>query len=315
MASTGAGRRTVGVPRLALASLLVALTSLGAAALPANAATGDVLREITADQPSSCRPDTGVAFDGRELFVTCAFSSVIDVVRTSDGSLVRRITVPGVRGLSAASYDRLRDRLLVCGDGFSGNSNDFFVARLVDRVTGASVRAFFTQGCPFGLSADASDDTVYASRNQSCTVNHYRPDGVLLSAHDICALGAPDPSGLAVGTTQLFVGSFSGGVYAVSKDFSSALLLFPTNFSVSALACDDVTFAPRTALWAGTGTDRVLRAVEIPRGSCTVGGGPPRPTTKEQCKKGGWRNFGSTFRNQGDCVSFVATGGRNAPHS
>jgi hypothetical protein len=37
------------------------------------------------------------------------------------------------------------------------------------------------------------------------------------------------------------------------------------------------------------------------------------PTTKDQCKKGGWRNFGTSFRNQGDCVSFVATNGKNEP--
>jgi hypothetical protein len=36
------------------------------------------------------------------------------------------------------------------------------------------------------------------------------------------------------------------------------------------------------------------------------------PTSKEQCKDGGWRNFG-VFKNQGDCVSFVATGGKNPP--
>jgi hypothetical protein len=36
------------------------------------------------------------------------------------------------------------------------------------------------------------------------------------------------------------------------------------------------------------------------------------PTTKEQCKNGGWRSFG-VFKNQGDCVSFVATNGRNQP--
>jgi hypothetical protein len=35
---------------------------------------------------------------------------------------------------------------------------------------------------------------------------------------------------------------------------------------------------------------------------------PALPTSKEQCKKGGWRNFGTVFKNQGDCVSFVATG-------
>jgi hypothetical protein len=34
-------------------------------------------------------------------------------------------------------------------------------------------------------------------------------------------------------------------------------------------------------------------------------GGPPPPTSKAQCKHGGWRNFGSTFKNQGQCVRFV----------
>lgn len=35
------------------------------------------------------------------------------------------------------------------------------------------------------------------------------------------------------------------------------------------------------------------------------------PTTKEACKKGGWQAFGA-FKNQGDCVSYVATGGKNS---
>jgi hypothetical protein len=38
----------------------------------------------------------------------------------------------------------------------------------------------------------------------------------------------------------------------------------------------------------------------------------PLPTSKDQCKKGGWQSYG-VFRNQGDCVSFVATGGKNPP--
>ncbi len=36
------------------------------------------------------------------------------------------------------------------------------------------------------------------------------------------------------------------------------------------------------------------------------------PTSKADCKKNGWKSYGD-FKNQGDCVSFVATGGRNAP--
>jgi hypothetical protein len=39
------------------------------------------------------------------------------------------------------------------------------------------------------------------------------------------------------------------------------------------------------------------------------------PTSATDCKKDGWRRFNGrySFRNQGDCVSFVATGGRNGP--
>jgi len=39
------------------------------------------------------------------------------------------------------------------------------------------------------------------------------------------------------------------------------------------------------------------------------------PSTAAACKNGGWREYvdseGGSFKNQGDCVSFVATGGRN----
>jgi hypothetical protein len=36
------------------------------------------------------------------------------------------------------------------------------------------------------------------------------------------------------------------------------------------------------------------------------------PTDKDQCKKDGWKQFNNpSFKNQGDCVSFVATKGKN----
>ncbi len=40
-----------------------------------------------------------------------------------------------------------------------------------------------------------------------------------------------------------------------------------------------------------------------------------KPTSKDDCKKNGWRNFNGIykFKNEGDCVSFVATGGKNKP--
>ena len=41
---------------------------------------------------------------------------------------------------------------------------------------------------------------------------------------------------------------------------------------------------------------------------------PVVPTTKEDCKHGGWQNYPHLgFKNQGDCVAFVATQGKNEP--
>ena len=39
----------------------------------------------------------------------------------------------------------------------------------------------------------------------------------------------------------------------------------------------------------------------------------PMPTNGDQCKKDGWKQYGAVFKNQGDCVSWVATGGGNQP--
>jgi len=45
-------------------------------------------------------------------------------------------------------------------------------------------------------------------------------------------------------------------------------------------------------------------------GSVIVTDAQPFPTSKDQCKNGGWKSFPG-FENQGQCVSFVATAGKN----
>jgi hypothetical protein len=47
-------------------------------------------------------------------------------------------------------------------------------------------------------------------------------------------------------------------------------------------------------------------------GDISVVDAPRAPTSKEECKSGDWRTFG-VFKNQGDCVSFVATKGKHPP--
>jgi hypothetical protein len=53
-------------------------------------------------------------------------------------------------------------------------------------------------------------------------------------------------------------------------------------------------------------------AQPLTAGDIVVVDAPPLPTSEEQCKNGGWRTYG-VFKNQGDCVSFVATKDKNQP--
>lgn len=74
---------------------------------------------------------------------------------------------------------------------------------------------------------------------------------------------------------------------------------------------------------SGTNTV-VVTAQNLPNGSAPGWGNPagvvanlsvtylPRPTSVDQCKNGGWAQYAG-FKNQGDCVSYVATGGKNLP--
>jgi hypothetical protein len=43
-------------------------------------------------------------------------------------------------------------------------------------------------------------------------------------------------------------------------------------------------------------------------GFIVVDAQPPLPTAKDQCKDGGWKHYGTTFKNQGQCVAFVQRG-------
>jgi hypothetical protein len=46
----------------------------------------------------------------------------------------------------------------------------------------------------------------------------------------------------------------------------------------------------------------------VTSGNIVVVDAQPLPTSKEQCKSGGWQNFGDAFKNQGQCVAFVERG-------
>jgi hypothetical protein len=71
----------------------------------------------------------------------------------------------------------------------------------------------------------------------------------------------------------------------------------PDTFVLSFVTTPDCAAPPGTGIsFTGNGDLAVVDAQ------------PPLPTSKDQCKNGGWRNYGSTFKNQGQCVAFVQRG-------
>jgi opacity protein-like surface antigen len=75
-------------------------------------------------------------------------------------------------------------------------------------------------------------------------------------------------------------------------------------FTRSEADITSITFGPSSAAGDAFAIDDVRFNADV------------SPVTADDCKKGGWELFhvdGVTFKNQGDCVSFVATAGKNQP--
>jgi hypothetical protein len=279
--------------------LLLIVLTLGLwafAALPAHAATGDVLRVITAS--GSCSVNVGLAFDGTDLYMSCSSNNLIKVVSPADGSLVRDLTVASVNQIGAMGYDKGRNRIWICNGGFGSPQAAVPVNPQTGDVDPTSVA---TRGCPDGLSYDADGDSLWSSPDAQCGVSRWKTDGTDLGESNVCSpnplLGSNGNSGIAVGGPKLYLANNGGSqVYEVEKDFSASTLLFESDRRLEDLECDDVTFAPKDAMWIQDAFDRILTAVEIPEGRCGVGGAstappaepspaPPAPTPQAQARR------------------------------
>jgi hypothetical protein len=51
-----------------------------------------------------------------------------------------------------------------------------------------------------------------------------------------------------------------------------------------------------------------IRNERVVVGDIVVVDAQPLPTSKDQCKHGGWKTYGTAFKNQGQCVAFVQRG-------
>jgi hypothetical protein len=85
---------------------------------------------------------------------------------------------------------------------------------------------------------------------------------------------------------------------------------FPVTIKVTDGTPDRVDSAPAGGDPCGGGVGIVFQIVAS--GDIVVTDAQPFPTSKDQCKNGGWQTYGA-FKDQGDCVSYVATKGKRQP--
>jgi hypothetical protein len=140
------------------------------------------------------------------------------------------------------------------------------------------------------------------------------PDTGLVDGQTVTVQGSGfDPLTTSIGVAQCPV----GGTFADcigQKIIPASGGSFSTTFTVQrfALTVDCASVARRCFIGASN-LDPAPSFRDQAFGPLTFAGAAPE--TKDDCKNGGWRNLADdqhrSFKNQGDCVSFVATGGKN----
>lgn len=124
------------------------------------------------------------------------------------------------------------------------------------------------------------------------------PNDVIIGIAFNTAHYGPVPLGQAGPYDALGVGIPTGTIPSVGQDDSIYAIFW------------DTTFMNRTAGFRLNGDMWQNGSVAL---QVTASSEPTMPTSQDQCKDDNWKVFGSSFKNQGDCVSYVATKGKNAP--
>ncbi len=132
--------------------------------------------------------------------------------------------------------------------------------------------------------------------------------------------------GITASPSTVTVGSSSTVTADVTHDNTGAVagatipdgttIAFATDFGTLSAPAAQTSGGTATVTLSSPaeGTAHVSAALDNQAVSTTVTfTKPPRPTSADQCKKNGWQLYG-VFKNQGDCVSYVATRGKNGPN-
>jgi hypothetical protein len=219
---------------------------------------------------SSTATQTGVAFDGSRLLLSCWNDNTITAVSPVDGSQLAVYHISGGTDFGALSWDPTRNVLWAC------NLHEDEVGT-IDLTTSTYTKVFTARGCTDALAWDPLDGTLWAGRDGGHTVatlEHYTTTGTLLGAKSIGNL-VNDRSGVAFAGSRVFVESPHSGypkhLWQTTRAFSTATILASWAGTAKAedLECDGTTFSS-PVIWVQWNHQNLLQAYQI-GGTC----GPP----------------------------------------
>lgn len=263
-------------------------------------AIGENIWNITAANPQGCTLNTGIAFDGTNLIMSCWFDPTLDIIDPQDGSLVGSVTPVGYDGFGAMAWNRSTGTLWACGNGGAAGFMD--VAVEIDLGTGAVLSTFPVPGtCTDGLAYDGADNTLWTSGDVYQVLVQYDLTGVELQQVNIGGNIGPGNSGIAIGGDNFYLANNGGNqIYEVDRAFTTYTLFASFARRIEDLECDDVTFAPDAAvIWQQDAYDRIVNAFEIEAGACPFGGGGGPIEILIDIKPGSWPNSINTRQKNG----------------
>jgi hypothetical protein len=100
--------------RLAAVVGAVVVVGVVSGAVPAHAAVSTPFKTVVAGG-GACSINVGLAFDGKNLIVSCESDGRIDVVSSTTGALVSTHSPAGLSGPGAMAFDAAHNKLWICG--------------------------------------------------------------------------------------------------------------------------------------------------------------------------------------------------------
>jgi uncharacterized repeat protein (TIGR01451 family) len=229
--------------------------------------------------------ETGVAFDGSRLLISCWGDTTITAVNPANGSelLVYTVTGNGAKAFGALAYDRASGTLWACASYSTDqkterNSREVGTITLDANGTGTYTPRFTTPGCINGLAFDTGTTsqragTLWTSANIATKVYNWTTSGTQREVHDISSTSAVAVgfnSGIAVGGGNLYLANpqtTTKRVFRVDPAFSApGVSVLQSSHRYEDMECDDVTYGSQAVVWVQWFNQNVLKPLPIAGG-------------------------------------------------